>query len=62
MSFLDEAKNLAQKAEELAKEHPDQVKAAIEKAEHAIDSATDGKYTDKIETAGDKAQAYLDKQ
>lgn len=59
MSFLDDAKNLAEKAEELAKQHPDQVKAALDKAEQFADEQTGGKYSDQIKAAGDKAEGFL---
>ncbi len=62
MSFLDDAKNLAEKAEELAKEHPDQVKSALGKAEELADKQTGGKFTDQIKSAGDKAEGYLDQK
>ena len=59
MSFLDDAKNLAEEAEKLAKEHPDQVKEALGKAEEFADQQTGGQYTDQIKAAGDKAEGFL---
>jgi len=53
MGFLDKAK-------ELAGEHSEQVKAGIEKAEDAVDSATKGKYSSEIDSAGDKAADYVE--
>jgi hypothetical protein len=56
MGFLDDAKN---KAEELAKEHPEQLEklsdGAIGKAGGLLDGATGGKYADKIDMAEGKA-------
>ena len=47
------------KATQLAKEHPEEVEKysdeAIKRAGSAVDSATHGKYSDKIETAEKKA-------
>ena len=60
MGFLDKAKDLAGKAQELAGEHSDQVKQGLEKAEGLADKATGGKFSDQIESAGDKAADYVD--
>ena len=60
MGFLDDAKKLAGKAEELAAEHSDQVKQGLDKVEDLADKATGGKYTDQIESAGDKAAGFVD--
>ena len=53
MGFLDKAKDLAG-------EHSDLVKQGIEKAEDAVDSATKGKYSSQIDSAGDKAADYVE--
>jgi uncharacterized protein YjbJ (UPF0337 family) len=60
MGFLDKAKNLAGKAQDLAAEHSDQVKAGLDKAEDLADKATKGKYSEQIEKAGDKAAGFVD--
>lgn len=56
MGFLDDAKK---KAEELAKEHPDQLEklsdGAIDKGGDLLDGATGGKYADKVDMAQRKA-------
>ena len=56
MGFLDEAKGLAGKAKELAEEHADQVKGAVQKAGDVIDEKTG----DKFKGAVDKGQAFVD--
>jgi uncharacterized protein YjbJ (UPF0337 family) len=65
MSFLDKAlksgKDAAGKAKEFAADHTDQLKGAIDKAEGLADKATKGKYTEKIEVAGGKAEAAVEK-
>jgi hypothetical protein len=47
MGILDEAKKLIGK-------HPDQAKQAIDKGEDVADEKTGGKYTEQIETGGEK--------
>jgi hypothetical protein len=59
MGFLDKAKDLAAKAEELAGEHADQVKQGIDKAADLADKATGGKYSDQIDKAGNQATDYV---
>jgi hypothetical protein len=39
MSFLDDAKEALGKAEEFAKEHPDQIKAGLDKAKGLISAS-----------------------
>lgn len=60
MGFLDDAKN---KAEELAREHPDQFEKlsdqAIGKAGSLADGATGGKYDDRIAAAEKKADSAV---
>jgi hypothetical protein len=51
MGFLDEAKDAAEK---LVSEHPDQASQAIDKAEGLIDQQTGGRFTDQIQSGGDK--------
>ncbi len=60
-SGRDAAQGAAVKAKTFAAEHTDQVKGAIDKAEGLADKATKGKYTDKIEKAGSKADEAVDK-
>ncbi len=62
MSFLDDAKDALGKAEEFAKEHPDQIKAGLDKAKGLISDQTGGKYDEQISKATDKAEEYLNKQ
>jgi uncharacterized protein YjbJ (UPF0337 family) len=58
---LKSGKQAASKAKGFASDHTDQVKGAIDKAEGLADKATKGKYKDKIEKAGSKADAAVDK-
>ena len=60
MGFLDRAKDLADKAQDLAGEHSDKVKDGLEKAEDLADKATGGKYSDQIDKVGDKAADYVE--
>jgi hypothetical protein len=62
MSFLDDAKEALDKAEEFAKEHPDQIKAGLDKAKGVISEQTGGKYDSQINAAAEKAEGFLNKQ
>ena len=60
MGMFDEAKKLAEQAQELGAEHQDQVKQGVDKAEDLIDERTGGKYTSAIDGAGQRAEDFLD--
>lgn len=62
MSFLDDAKDALGKAEEFAKEHPDQIKAGLDKAKGLISEQTGGKFDAQINSAAEKAEGFLNKQ
>lgn len=61
MSFLDKAKQLADRAQGLAVDHADSVKGGIDKAGGLADKATGGRFTDKINAAGNKAAEQVSK-
>ncbi len=61
MSFLDKAKDLAEKAEEVAKDHTEQIESGIDKAGDLVDKATHGRFSDQINTVEDKAQEAVGK-
>lgn len=50
---------MADKAKDLAADHPDEVDSGIEKAKDAADSATGGKATDQIDGAAEKGKDFL---
>ncbi|MGO4598515.1 antitoxin [Terrabacter sp. 2RAF25] len=50
--IVDQAKNLAG-------EHPEQAKEALEKAEGILDERTGGKFTDQISKGGDAVEGQL---
>lgn len=50
--LLDQAKKLAGK-------HPDQAKAALDKAEGILDERTGGKFTGQIKEGGDAVEGQL---
>ena len=56
---MSEFGDLAGKAEELAQEHPDQVKQGLEKAGQVADEKTGGQYTDQIDKAEQAAEQRL---
>ena len=60
MGFRDRLRDLTSRAEKTAAEHKDEIRQTIEKAEAAADQQTAGKYHDKIEKAGAKAEAYVE--
>lgn len=62
MGILDNAKGLLGKAQELAGEHSDQVKAGIDKAAGLADKATKGRYADQIGSLGEKAAGLVTKR
>jgi|GEM_PF-3281481 len=55
MSVMDKLKNMVGKNEEKAGE-------AVDKATSYVDEKTGGKYSDKVEQAGQKAHEYIDSQ
>ncbi|MEV4877939.1 antitoxin [Streptomyces cyaneofuscatus] len=57
--MFDALKGLKEKAEDLAEAHGDKISDGLEKAGGFIDAKTDGKHSDKIDTAVDKAQEYV---
>ena len=60
MGFLDDAKKLAEQAQDLAAEHTDEVKQGLDKLEGFADDATGGKFSDQITSAGDQAAKFVD--
>jgi ElaB/YqjD/DUF883 family membrane-anchored ribosome-binding protein len=60
MGIADRLKNLTKKAEDAAAEHKDQIHDAVQKAEAAADQRSGGKYHDRIQEAGAKADAFVD--
>jgi len=65
MGFLDDIKKTATKAtdkvNELADQHGDKAKDAIDKAAGAVDDKTKGKHTDKVTKGADAAKGAIDK-
>jgi uncharacterized protein YjbJ (UPF0337 family) len=61
MSFLDKAKQAIGQAKDraghLAGQHADKIEQAIDKGGSYLDKRTGGKYSDKIEKAGDSAKS-----
>ena len=60
MGLLDDAKKLAEKAQDLAADHKDQVKQAIDKVEDAASGVAGGKYKDQVASAADQAESFVD--
>lgn len=48
------------KAKDLAGEHEDEVKEAIDKAADFVDDKTGGKYSDQVETGAEKAKELVE--
>ena len=60
MGFLDDAKKLAEQAQDLAAEHSDEVKQGLDKVEDLADQATGGRFSDQIDSVGDSAAGFVD--
>lgn len=52
-------KNLANKAKDLAQQNADKVDTVIDKAGDLVDQKTDGKYSDKVDSAQDAAKKAI---
>lgn len=59
MGLLDNVGKLARKARDMAGQHPDQVRKALDQAEAQIDRRTGGKHAGQIDAAGDKVADFL---
>jgi hypothetical protein len=59
MGFTDKLKDLKGKAEDAAAEHNEQIRGAIQKAATTADQKTGGRYSEKIEQAGAKADTFV---
>ncbi|MBO0828674.1 MAG: antitoxin [Streptosporangiales bacterium] len=57
MSMFD---NIRDKAEDAAREHPDQVDEGIDKAGDFADDRTGGRYSDQVDQGQEKAGDYVD--
>jgi 4-alpha-glucanotransferase len=51
--LVKQAKDLADKAQELAKDHPEQVAGAVDTIGDMVDEATGGRFGDQLDTIGD---------
>ena len=60
MGFLDDAKKLAEQAQDLAADHKDEVKQALDKVEEAAGGLAGGRYKDQVASAADKAEGFVD--
>jgi hypothetical protein len=58
---LRDLEKLKDKAEEIAEDHGDKIADGLEKAGDLLDEKTDGKHSEKIDTAVDKAQELVDR-
>ncbi|WP_369189941.1 antitoxin [Streptomyces sp. R08] len=56
---LRDLDKLKDKAEDIAEEHGDKIAGGLEKAGDLVDDKTDGKHSEQIDTAVDKAQALV---
>ncbi|MEW1826577.1 antitoxin [Streptomyces sp. NPDC088196] len=58
---LGDLGKLKDKAEEIAEDHGDKIADGLEKAGDLIDEKTDGKHSEQIDTAVDKAQRLVER-
>jgi uncharacterized coiled-coil DUF342 family protein len=61
MGFADKIKELTDKAEDAAATHKDELRKAVVKAEELADRQTGSRYHEQIQTARQKADAFIDK-
>ncbi len=61
MGLMDEFKDKADDAKKFAGEHADKIADGIDKGADVVDDKTGGKYTDKIDSAAEKAKDALGK-
>jgi hypothetical protein len=62
MGLLDDAKGLADKAEDLAKEHEAQVDQAVEKVGDVVDEKTGDKYEHQVDEGQRLVEDRLDRK
>ena len=58
---LGDLGKLKDKAEEIAEDHGDKIADGLEKAGDLVDEKTDGKHSEQIDTAVDKAQRLVER-
>ncbi|MEO6501147.1 MAG: antitoxin [Jatrophihabitantaceae bacterium] len=59
MALLGGIGKLAQRARNLARSHPDQVRKAVDQAENVLDKRTGRKHSGQIDSVGDKVTDFL---
>jgi len=59
MGLLGNVGKLARRARDLAGQHPDQVRKALNQAESQLNRRTGGKHAGQIDAAGDKVADFL---
>jgi hypothetical protein len=61
MGIADRLKDVAKKAEDAAAERKGQIREAVHKAGTVADQRTGGKYSERIQKAGAKADSVVDR-
>jgi len=59
MGISDRLKDLRSKAEDAVVEHKEQIQQTVQKVGEAADQRTGGKYSEKIQQAGEKATGFV---
>jgi len=59
MGLFDNVGKLARKARDMAGQHPDQVRKALDQAEDQVNRRTGGKHASQIDAAGDKVADFI---
>jgi hypothetical protein len=59
MGLFDNVGKLARKARDMAGQHPDKVRKALDQAENQVNKRTGGKHAGQIDAAGDKLADLL---
>jgi hypothetical protein len=62
MGIGENLRALANKAQEVAREHPEQAEQVINKAEHMVDDRTGGKHSEQLDKGADELKRRLGEQ
>jgi hypothetical protein len=62
MGIGENLRALANKAQEVAREHPEQTEQVLNKAEHIVDDRTGGKHSEQLDKGAEELKRRLGEQ
>jgi hypothetical protein len=62
MGIGENLRDLANKAQEVAREHPEQTEQVLNKAEHIVDDRTGGKHSEQLNKGAEELKRRLGEQ